>query len=185
MARETLYFIALLPHTTVSDEITAFRHDFAQNYMSSRALRTMPHITLKAPFKLPDTEHDTLLDWFNSIRPDVGPFIVELEDFGSFDNKNNPVIYVKPLMTPQLQALQASIVNAFEKNYPQIGIHYVEQKFHPHMTIAYRDLTAEQYERAMNVYRHKKYSATFRADRFFLFHHNGEQWNIVAEHLLV
>ncbi|MGQ2984448.1 2'-5' RNA ligase family protein [Flavobacterium sp.] len=184
MPRENLYFIALLPHEAISDEITAFRQDLAQNYNSSRALRNMPHITLKAPFKLDGREHGTLLKWFEGIRPNTGVFNVELEDFGSFDNKNNPVIYVKPLMTPQLEALQLSVINAFENNYPEIGIHYVERKFHPHMTIAYRDLTPEQYERAMDVYQHKKYNATFRADRFFLLKHDGEQWNVIKEHLL-
>jgi len=184
MQHQNLYFIALLPHDSVSDEITAFRNDFAQHYNSSRALRNMPHITLKAPFKLNANEHDTLLDWFDGIRPDVLPFTVELEDFGSFNNKNNPVIYVKPVMTPPLEKLQKAIITAFENNYPETGIHYVERSFHPHMTIAYRDLTPEQYERAMDVYRHKKYSASFRAERFFLLQHNGTEWKVIAERLV-
>ncbi len=185
MPGQNLYFIALLPNAAVSDEITAFRNDFAQNYNSSRALRNMPHITLKAPFKLDASEHKTLLEWFSGIRPNVGQFNVELEDFGSFDNKDNPVIYVKPLLTPQLQALQLSVINAFENNYPETGIHYVERNFHPHMTIAYRDLTPGQYARAMDVYQHKKYRAAFKADRFFLLQHNGEEWKVAAEHLLI
>lgn len=181
MARENLYFIALIPHDTVADEVTDFKSDFAMNYNSSRALRSMPHITLKAPFKLLSQQHSDLLEWFSNLRPDVHAFNVELEDFGSFDNKNNPVIYVKPLMTPQLERLQKRIIESFEKAWPHIGIMQTERKFSPHMTIAYRDLTPEQYERAMDVYRHKKYSAAFRADRFCLLMHDTVKWNVIAE----
>ncbi|AWH84226.1 hypothetical protein HYN59_03460 [Flavobacterium album] len=184
MSRENLYFIALIPHDTVSDEVTAFKNDFAQNYSSSRALKSMPHITLKAPFKLEAREHDSLLEWFENLRPEKEPFTVELEDFGSFDNKNNPVIYVKPVMTPKLEGLQKAILKGFEFAYPHISIPYTERNFHPHMTIAYRDLTPEQHARAMDIYQHKKYSASFSADRFYLLQHNGQKWNVVAEHLL-
>jgi 2'-5' RNA ligase len=184
MPQENLYFIAIIPPDAVSEEVTAFKNDLALNFGSSKALRSMPHITLKAPFKLSANGHISLLEWFEGLRPEREPFMVELEDFGSFPNKDNPVIYVKPVMTPKLEALQRSILRGFEFAYPTIGISYTEQNFHPHMTIAYRDLTPEQYTRAIDVYQHKKYSAAFRADRFYLLQHNGTEWRVVAEHLL-
>lgn len=184
MPKQNNYFIALIPHEAVSGEVTGFKNDFAANYKSSKALRTMPHITLKAPFKLEAREHNNLLQWFSGIRPMAEAFTVELEDFGSFNNKNNPVIYVKPVMTPVLERLQKSIITAFEHSYPKISIPYTERTFHPHMTIAFRDLTPEQYDRAMDVYQHKKYSAAFRADRFYLLQHDDEKWNVIAEHVI-
>lgn len=184
MPQENLYFIALIPHDTVAGEVTGFKNDIAQNYNSSKALRSMPHITLKAPFKLAAREHNNLQLWFEGIRPMTESFIIELEDFGSFDNKDNPVIYVKPVMTPSLERLQKQILSSFEHTYPHISIPYTERTFHPHMTIAYRDLTPEQYARAIDVYQHKKYSASFRADKFYLLQHDGSQWNVIAEHVL-
>lgn len=181
---ENLYFIALIPYDDVADAVTGFKNDFAENYSSSKALRSMPHITLKAPFKLAKREHKQLQEWFKGIRPMVESFMVELEDFGSFPNKDNPVIYVKPVMTPNLERLQKAILNSFEHAYPQITIPYTERAFHPHMTIAYRDLTPDQYARAIDVYQHKKYSAFFRADKFCLLQHNGKQWNVILEHSL-
>lgn len=181
---ENLYFIALIPPDAISEEVTAFKNDIALNYESTKALRSMPHVTLKAPFKLNTYEHAGLLEWFEGLRPEKGSFIIELEDFGSFANKDNPVIYVKPVITPKLEGLQKALTESFGLAYPHIPLSYIERNFHPHMTIAYRDLTPEQYERAMDVYRHKKYSAAFRADRFYLLQHDGTKWNIVAEHLL-
>jgi len=34
------------------------------------------------------------------------PFTIQLKNFGAFHNKNNPVIYVKPTVTKELQFLQ-------------------------------------------------------------------------------
>jgi 2'-5' RNA ligase len=181
MPQDNLYFIALIPHDAVSAEVTAFKNDFALNYSSSGALKSMPHITLKAPFKSKEKHHQALLKWFGGIRPNVEPFIVELQDFGSFDNKDNPVIYVKPIMTPKLEQLQKAILSGFEHAYPDVAIGYTERNFHPHMTIAFRDLTAAQYARAIDVYQHKKYSASFRADRFFLLQQVEKKWVVVAE----
>lgn len=182
MPADSLYFIALIPHDTVANEVTGFKNDFALNYNSSKALRTMPHITLKAPFKLTTKEHNGLLKWFENIRPSVDNFMVELEDFGSFENKDNPVIYVKPIMSPALERLQKAILTSFENTYPHITIALTERRFHPHMTIAFRDLSPEQYERAIDVYQHKKYSAAFRAESFYLLQHDGEKWTIIARH---
>jgi len=184
MPQENLYFVALIPHDAVSGEVTEFKNDIALNYNSSKALRTMPHITLKAPFKLLEREHKNLLEWFANLRPRMESFTVELQDFGSFPNKDNPVIYVKPLMTSSLERLQKTILTSFENAYPDIFIPYTERNFHPHMTIAFRDLTPEQYERAMDSYQHKKYSAFFKADKFCLLQHNGKQWNVILEHSL-
>lgn len=62
-----LYFIALLPPAAVAEEITIFKHYIAQHYSSRRALRVMPHITLKAPFKQAETEHKNALQWFDNL----------------------------------------------------------------------------------------------------------------------
>lgn len=48
---QSLYFIALLPHQQLAERLTVIKHDFARNYGSSAALKTMPHITLQSPFK--------------------------------------------------------------------------------------------------------------------------------------
>lgn len=184
MPDQNSYFIALIPDESILGEVTAFKEDMASNYNSHKALRNLPHITLKAPFKLEAREHYTLLQWFESLRTNTESFWIELEDFGSFPNKDNPVIYVKPLMTPSLERLQKSIMTAFENAYPNITIPYTERNFHPHMTIAFRDLSPDQYARAMDIYQHKKYSANFRADKFFLLQHDGEKWNIIAERVI-
>ena len=103
--RINLYFIALIPQKDVYDAITDFKKDFAIRFASERALKMMPHITLKAPFKLPAAEHSNLLQWFQELSYEEPKFTIELKDFGSFSNRN-PVVFVQPVMNTSLFALQ-------------------------------------------------------------------------------
>lgn len=184
MPFQNLYFIAIIPPDAVCEEVTAFREDFAQNYNSSKALRVVPHITLKAPFKVDSVQHDKLMDWFKHIPVSIHPFQIELKDFGSFDNRNNPVIFVNPVVNDSLEELQKNVIAAFENTYPDIPVSFIEKNFHPHMTIAYRDLEREQYEKAWEIYKGKSYKAYFECNSFFLLQHDTKQWNVIAQHNL-
>lgn len=184
MPKENLYFIAIVLPWDNAAEIEVFRKDMADIYHSKAALKVMPHITLKAPFKLPSDQKASLLEWFRSIPINTRPFEVVLENFGCFDNKHSKVIYVKPVMPPQLQNLQSVVMNNFIAAYPQVNTSTHEHHFSPHITIAYRDLTPENFENAWTVYRDKKYSASFTCNSFCLLKHNGLRWEVIAENFI-
>lgn len=171
--KDNLYFIAILAPDDVSAEITAFKQDIADNFNSSKALRSMPHITLVPPFKLSAQQHEDLNRWFLNTPVSVSPFTINLNGFGSFNNSNNPVIYVKPEEVGELRILQKELVSSFKINYPEIK---AAQSFNPHMTIAYRDLSCENYEKAWPLYEDKTYKATFKTTEVWLLQHNGKSW---------
>jgi 2'-5' RNA ligase len=184
MPQDKLFFIAILPPKEVMAEVTAFKEDMRDNYGSKTALKIMPHITLKAPFKLPVEKNSEVLDWFRNIPVGTRPFQVTLEDFGSFNNKYNKVIFVKPVVTELMAALQQNIIKSFEQAYSHINMTTYEHEFRPHMTIAYRDLTDENYEKAWAIYKNKQYSATFMCNSFCLLQHNGLKWEVIQEYYL-
>jgi 2'-5' RNA ligase len=181
MAKDKMYFIALLPPDTISDEITAFKKDIEHNYNSKSALRTMPHITLKAPFKLPADEHGKVTDWFNNLKPNVAAFTVHINGFGAFPNKHNPVIFVHPELSESLARLQAALIQEFETAFPNIRLSTHEYTFSPHMTIGYRDLSAENFEKAWHVYKDREYKTHFTAKSIVLLQHNGMKWEVIEE----
>lgn len=183
-ARDSLYFIAIIIPPDIAEEINVFKHDMAANYNSKAALRIMPHITLKAPFKLPAESHAQLLQWFGNIPLEISAFLVKLSTFGYFDNKYSKVIYVKPLISDGLIALQSIIANSFNKAYPQINMHAHERQFSPHITIAYRDLTNENFEKAWAGYKNREYSSSFMCTAFSLLQHNGIKWEVIEEKIL-
>jgi 2'-5' RNA ligase len=171
--KDNLYFIALLTPDDLSAEITAFKQHIADNFNSRKALRIMPHITIIPPFKLKKEEHGNLTGWFLNLPVASSPFTIQLNGFGSFDNSRHPVIYVKPEENTALRLLQQEVSNAFKAHYPEMQL---QKHFNPHMTIAYRDLTREDYEKAWLYYKDKAYAAGFAVNEVWLLQHNGKQW---------
>lgn len=184
MPNQKLYFIAILPPESIIAEVTAFKEDMRLNYGSAKALKVIPHITLKAPFKITPAGSKDVMSWFKNIPIDTKPFTVEMKNFGCFNNPHNKVIYVQPLITEPLAALQIEILKSFKETYPQLNLSTHEYTFKPHMTIAYRDLTEENYEKAWAVYKDKTYQSKFTCNSFFLLQHNGLNWEVVQEHSL-
>lgn len=184
MQREHLYFIAIIVPDVVAAEIDIFKYDIRDNYGSKAALKTVPHITLKAPFKLPAEMHKGLEEWFHNIPHSSSPFHIGLENFGCFDNSYTKVIYVKPQLSAELKQLQANIIDSFSAAYPQIRMSTHEHEFTPHITIAYRDLTPENFEKAWPIYKDSQYASSFTCRSFCLLKHNGIKWEVVNEKLL-
>jgi len=184
MQSQNLYFLAIVPHGKVAGEVTAFKEHIAQHYNSQKALKVMPHITLKAPFKTDATRHAEVTAWFRQLEVSVQPFIQHLNGFGAFNNKNNPVLYVQPVLNNGLAQLQYEIISQFEMAFAGIPLQFTEKRFSPHITIAYRDLLPEQFSISWDEFKGKPYDAQFEVNAFYLLQHNGIKWNIIAEKIL-
>jgi 2'-5' RNA ligase len=178
-----LYFIAIIPPKEISEQVTEIKKDFVERFNSSKALRVIPHITLKAPFKF--SGHTALLRWFALTPVAVKSFQQELKNFGSFSNKRNPVIFVEPVMNASLQLLQKNILDHFTKSFGKEQVAQNEYEFNSHMTVAYRDLQYHQFKKAWEEYESKKFEATFEVNSFQLLHHDGKNWNSVKEFFLM
>jgi 2'-5' RNA ligase len=58
---------------------------------------------------------------------------------------------------------------------------YNPEKFKPHMTVAFRDLTRENFYLAKSEYDGKRISLSFVVRGISLLRHNGQYWDIVHE----
>jgi 2'-5' RNA ligase len=183
MPENNLYFIAVIPFRDLRDKVNELKRDIATRFNSARALKVMPHITLKAPFKWPPTAHNMLLKWFVDLKLPGPSFAITLQGFGAFNNRKNPVIFIKPADSISLVLLQRELVNSFAALEPAI-VQPIDKNFTPHMTIAYRDLTPANFEKAWEEYSHKEFEEQFEINAVHLLQHNGRQWNIMASKAL-
>src|SRR5690349_10736782 len=126
---ENLYFIAIIPPQQIQEIVTEIKQDFAERFKSSKALKVIPHITLKAPFKIPAEKHTEVLRWFASTSITVNSFQQTIKNFGSFVNKRNPVIFIEPVMSESLKTLQRNVINHFMKEFGKEQIAQNEYKF--------------------------------------------------------
>jgi len=182
--KKHLYFIAVIPPADVCEAVTGIKQDFANRFQSRHALKVVPHITLKSPFRLPESLRPGLLKWFQELQITVHPFQQELKDFGCFAANRIPVVYINPAVNKSLLQLHEEVMQQFRKTFTQFEPVKAESNYKPHITVAYRDLTEEEFKKAWGEYEHKSFSSIFEINSFWLLQHIQKKWEPVAQYLL-
>ena len=80
--KQHLFFIAIILPAEICDAITEFKREVADRFQSKAALKLVPHITLKAPFKLLPADSVGVINWFETMPVTIQPFEQKLQDFG-------------------------------------------------------------------------------------------------------
>jgi 2'-5' RNA ligase len=170
------YFIALSLPGELSREITRIKDEFAERYDSHHALKLPPHITVVAPFRAPVDLEQLLLGALPGLAAAQAPFPVYLEGFGSFRHGDARVIFIGVAKSDRLQRLHNDLLALFTETAPGLKLR-ADIPFHPHLTIAHRDLSAITFEKAWPAYQDKQLRADFEAARMILFRHDGQRWH--------
>lgn len=170
--RHPLYFIAVLPPEEIQAEITAFKEQIAGKWGPRHALRSPPHITLFPPFAWPDKQLPALTKSLGSFAKGLPAFYLELKNFEAFPPR---VIFVKPLRNKQLELLFQKLIRHLELNF-----HYTDERnarpFHPHMTIAHRDVPEDLFPAIWTAFRDKSYERIFRVNAIVLLKQENGRW---------
>lgn len=172
-----LYLIALLPPPTIREQAEALKREMSDRFGAKHALKSPAHLTLFMPFRRKEEEEGKIIKCLIDIAKNHSPFKVELNGFDCFPPR---VLYIKVVdHQPIIQLREAVIPPLIQKlnfNYREIGL-----RFHPHLTVATRDLTEEAFSLAWPEFKERIYTAGFEADRISLLKHNGKFWEIRAE----
>ncbi|HVG15572.1 MAG TPA: 2'-5' RNA ligase family protein [Chitinophagaceae bacterium] len=183
ITKTSWFFIALIPDRELRNKINPFRFDLSDRFESVEALKSPPHITIKNPFKCSGDDREGMLGWFSEMRLQQRPFHLYLNGFRAFPNKEHPVIFINPAMSNELIKMQRELITGFNSILPT-KVHSLDEDFKPHMTVAYRDLTPENFSRAWQEYKDKPFYDVFDVHSIYLLEHDWKNWNIIATHKL-
>ncbi len=169
-----LYFIAIALPQQLNDEIRSFQREMADKYNSSRQLKIPVHITLLPPFKS-DNDQIVIKAFEKTCHQLTKPENVRLSGFGEFRNK---VLFVKVDECTVLRKMRNDITDKMTKLLSlELPEHY--QHFHPHITIANRDLSRRAFLNAWPEFRMREYNANFSEMNISLFKHIEGNWQII------
>jgi len=168
-----LHFIALLPDASIQEEVTAFKKTAARRFGSSHALKSPPHITLYPPFRWEEEEVPFLEKALERYAGELQPFEVVLKGFDRFDSR---VLFVRVLPSAELEGWHVGLKKALAQN---LGLSLTDTRpFHPHMTVAFKDLRREQFPAAWAYFRAIDYERRFRAEALTLLVHREGRWHV-------
>lgn len=174
-----LYFIAILPDLQLRARIEAFKKEIREGYGAKRALRLPAHITLHIPFKFVEDNESLLINQLEIFAKGQNPFEIGLNGFDSFPPR---VIFVKIENAPPIIMLHDKL----QETMTDFLTTHKQQKadsFHPHITIASRDLTKEAFKKTWAEFKERPFKASFHAESLVLFKHNGKTWDQHKEFL--
>lgn len=107
------------------------------------------------------------------------PFNVNLDGFSTFPPR---VIFIDVQKTPPLTDLQKNLEELARSNPAIFHYNYDDHPYHPHLTLAFKDLTKSNFHRAWKEFKGRKFDETFTADKISLLQHNGKRWEVIEEY---
>ncbi|HYH56576.1 MAG TPA: 2'-5' RNA ligase family protein [Anseongella sp.] len=175
-----MYLIALLLPDDLASRVSDIKREFAERYNCRYALNVVPHITLQEPFRCAPGKLPDLVNYLEGFSQYQYSFNLKLEGFGAFNNPEKRVIYINVKSEKLLSHLHKNL-----KFLLRTRMHFSEEltrsRYTPHVTVAYRDLDKEAFEKAWPVFRTRPFSAEFPVNTFCLLKHSGGRWQKLSE----
>ncbi|MGL5081350.1 MAG: 2'-5' RNA ligase family protein [Microcoleaceae cyanobacterium] len=175
---EHLFYIALLPPQGIQGQAIQIQQEFVQHYQSRGALKSPPHVTLYPPFKWLQKDWQRLADCLQKFVQTREAISIALSGFGAFPPR---VIYLNVVKTPELLQLQQDLMECLETELSLVDEPAQKRPFSPHMTVAYRDLTQDNFKIAWPKFKQQEFQAEFIVSELTLLILSGQIWQIQSE----
>ncbi|HYX13618.1 MAG TPA: 2'-5' RNA ligase family protein [Nostoc sp.] len=172
------FFVALLPPQDIQDYANQIKQYFAHRYASSGSLKSPPHITLQPPFEWADDNLPLLEASLKEFASRQQPVAITLKGFDAFAPR---VIYINVVRSQELWTLQTDLMTYAESNLGIVDKVSKTRPFAPHITVAFRDLTKQNFRVAWPEFAKRQLHFEFTADKLTLLLHDGKRWNIKSE----
>jgi 2'-5' RNA ligase len=168
---EALYFIALVPENPVQDEIMRFKNTAKINFRSSKSLNSPTHITIIPPFSISGNNQQKLENDLEKAVTNQSSLAINLNGFGHFGNR---VIYVNIKTDEKITDLYSKVFKIFQPYFDDKNMR--NDKFHPHITVAFKDLLPEMFEVAWEYFSGKTYEREAIIDGITLLKLENKKW---------
>lgn len=166
------YFIAIIPPEPIYSEIETIKRTVSDKYNNKSALRSPAHITLHMPFEWKSEKEELIINALDKFSFST-TFSVTLNNYSAFEPK---VVFIDVAHNNSLIQLQSELVQHIKLQLNIFNQANDMRGFHPHITIAFRDLKKSDFYRMMDEYKEKKINTDFSVSSFFLLKHTGKNW---------
>jgi 2'-5' RNA ligase len=165
------YFIGIVIPEPLYLQIECIKQDLFDTYGLKGALRSPAHITLHRPFEWKEEKESVLIKKLSAINFEQ-PFEISLQGFGFFEPR---VVSVNVLQNKSLELLHETIKQQAKKELKLLNEVNDLRGFHPHVTVAFRDLRKTLFYELKAKYTHQTLKGSFSFAGFSLLK-LGEKW---------
>lgn len=166
-------FLALIPPEPFFTQVEQWKVEMMERFQTKAALRSPAHITLHMPFHVTEAAKMKLVSCLSELAASQKPFEVSHTGFGAFPPK---VIFVEVAPAPALLVFRERLISALRQNVHLLNADYKDLPFHPHMTLAFRDLKKALFIDAWTAFVDRACTEQWLAEGLWLLRHDGKRW---------
>jgi len=170
-----MYFVALVAPEEIDRQVLKWKNFFKENYGCTVALKSPAHITLIPPFWMNEGLEKDLIKSIDELSTAKNKFEITLKDLAAFKPR---VIYVDVLKNELLNGLHESLSDFIYKQN-KFPIKKEDRSFHPHVTLATRDLYKKAFYEAWEIFSVRKYEVLWLVKGISLLRHNKKNWDVI------
>ncbi len=176
-ATHSMFYIAVLCSPEIDSKIQAHKLWMRDRFGCTVALKSAAHITLIPPFWLANEQEQLLTETLHAFQTSIQPFTIQLKKFGHFGNK---VIFAAVEENHVLGRLRKAAEDHFIIPFHN-SIKPDDRPFHPHVTIANRDIKPGDFTKAWVHFEKLYFDEAFTASKISLLKLSPGKWNVLAE----
>lgn len=170
-----MYFIAIVLPQYLDEKIISYKKLVLEKFDCKVGLKSPAHITIIPPFWMEDEKEVQLLHDTDNLCSSIHSFPVITNNFSAFSPRT---IFIDVEKNEQLnQAKQTA--DRFFKQRPHYKMKIESRHFHPHITIATRDLHKKTFYEAWQLFETKIFSEEWMATGMSVLRHNNSIWNVI------
>lgn len=170
-----MYFIAIvLPHH-LNKKVLQYKQMMLDKYNCKVGLKSPAHITLVPPFWVEEDKEQPLINEIDTLSSRLNSFLISTDNFSAFKPRT---IFIAVTPNVQLNEVKKTTDEAF-KNNSYYNVKIDMRPFHPHITIATRDLFKKSFYEIWPWFAEKKFMEGWTADGISILRHNKKNWDVI------
>ncbi|MDX2173099.1 MAG: RNA 2',3'-cyclic phosphodiesterase [Bacteroidota bacterium] len=173
------YFIAIIPPSPIINEIEDMKKKIVLLHNTKGALRSPAHITLHRPFEWKEKNEEILINQLSQFKSEK-PFLIPLKNFGFFEPR---VVFINVPNSKGLTELYTELKHFCQKKLKLLNEVNDLRGFHPHITIAFRDLKKPLFYELKKEFESKEYNNSFNYSGFSLLKFE-KTWEVMHNFLI-
>lgn len=170
-----LFFLAYVIEEPFQSLITEMKTQAKEKFDSSHALNSPAHITLLPPFFYDKPKLYTVVKEIEEIVIGFKSFELNINGIGKFGKR---VIFVSIEENQNLDKIYFELIAKYAYLYSDKKN---DQKFHPHITIAFKDLRIEYFNSAWEYFSSKQVKGTVNVNELSLLIYQNKKWEIAEK----
>ena len=171
----SMYFIALVLPEFLQQKILPLKQKMYDQYGCRTGLKSPAHITLLPPYWMDESLEKELIADLDMLSSQFEPFTLHTAGFSCFRPRT---IFIATAASEELNRIKA-VSDVFFGTRFVYKMKTDRRPFHPHITIATRDLAPKDFYDAWPFFEKGVFSESFEVNSMSLLRHNQKNWDVV------